>query len=198
MTLIHADPKLIASIGATYVATASEGQQNVATPPSFGKSIERVSKPIYDNQSKKQVANSLSISWSEILPEVASERIVKSLFENSNELKIFVQACRENKILPGSLAYINGFLKIGELEKSDPSKVGIPSIVFHGEDCFVGEIHDDPYFIPVYFIENAHSVFHSNKQMIKVLGVCKWVPWFKPGSGSPIGVALRVAAVWMD
>ena len=198
MTLIHADPKLIASIGATYVSSSIDEQQDVTSPPSFGKSIERINKPSYDNSSKRQASSNLSISWSEILPEVASERIVKSLFKSPDDLKIFIQACKDNKVIPGSLAYINGFLRINELEKGDPSGAGIPHIVFHGENCFVGEIHDEPYFLPIYFSEHADSVFYSNKQMIKVLGVCKWVPWFKPGSGSPIGIGLRVAAVWID
>lgn len=146
---------------------------------------------------------------SSLMPETLAETVYAKLkpqtVKDSIDVIRSVDKDGKRKILPGSAILLTGVIKFLDgidtknFNPLEPNQISVKQYRLHGEDVLVASVFDDPFFIPVYFPSIAkEQVPYSNGQDISVLGICKWVPPYRPGSGSFIELALRASAMWIN
>ena len=163
--------------------------------------------PMVNFELKQEFSSMQQIS--SLMPETLAESVYAKL--KPQEVKETIDVIRlvdkngKRKILPGSALLLTGTIKFmdrfdtKDFNPLEPDPISVKQYRLHGEDVFVASVFDDPFFIPVYFPFVAkEQVPYSNGQDVSVLGVCKWVPPYRPGSGSFIELALRASAMWIN
>jgi len=164
---------------------------------SFADSLARISTSFQLRPPEREL-----VELKEMLPEVASN-VVRSSIEKALDVKECVDACSSNVIRPGIPVRVTGVLQFPQVALPDDFDpflsfdLKISPVFFHGEECFIGRLTEAPFFLPIYFPRASFQVLYAREQLVEVMGVAKWSPWFKPGSGSPIGIAIRAGAVWI-
>ena len=108
-----------------------------------------------------------------------------------------------SRLLPGNPISIAGILRFtgvpANFDPFNPPDIEINTFHFHGERCFVGELHStDAFRLPIYFsAESKNQVLFSNAQPVKVTGIVRWSPPYSPGGSRSLTLAIRAAALWL-
>jgi len=145
----------------------------------------------------------------ELLPEEVMYEVYEAIdkeykFENVGKCIEKMAEIGENQLLPGRPISVQGLLKFPDLQKFspynpfDPPNIDVKTFQFHGEKCFVGEMHGESFRLPVYFDEASKAqVAFCNENPAEVTGIVRWSPPYSPKGARSLSLAIRVAALWL-
>lgn len=143
----------------------------------------------------------------ELMPEDLVYHFYDAISEKHDKIEQIIgrlSTGTENGFIPGTVISIKGKLVFPDLtlpaaiSPFTSPDIDLPTLIFHGEPCIVGQLKSDDYVIPVYFTESAkYQIVFCNNQPVEVTGVLRWVPPYSPNGGRAINLAIRCAALWL-
>lgn len=145
-----------------------------------------------------------------IMPETLARNIIEDMEAEGVKKIIDVMRARTNEgemeVFPGDAYLVRGVLDFGDavadqkdFDPLTPPELDIKVYRLHGEDVIVAKLFESPFFLPVYFPVNSKDhVPYAHHQAVTILGVIKWIPAYKPGSGAPVEMCIRVGSMWIN
>lgn len=108
-------------------------------------------------------------------------------------------------LMPGRPLSIRGFLSfpdLAPLERADPANppdIEMKIRRFHAEECFIGELGQGGYRMPVYFSKDSQAeVCFCHRWEVEITGIVRWAPAFQTGRANALNRAIRAAALWLQ
>ncbi|MFW2475332.1 MAG: hypothetical protein ACN4EP_00355 [Sediminibacterium sp.] len=197
--LLYVDKELSIAIAANMVGVLKTVSQNQSTKIGANWLIN------IGHDEGDSTANQFDIR--ELLPEDLVYHFhekISNKFEKLSDLIPNMTAGSDKSFIPGSVVSVYGKLLFpnfklpadqSPFEQFDPN---LKSIIFHGEECIVGEIKNEDYGIPVYFpVSSKYQIAFSHNQPVEITGVLRWTPPYSPGGGRSLNLALRCAILWL-
>lgn len=145
----------------------------------------------------------------ELLPEEVMYEVYEAIddefkFEDVEKCIEKMAEIGENQLLPGRPISVQGVLKFPDLQELgaynpfEPPDIEVKTFQFHGEKCFVGQIHGNGFRLPVYFDEASKAqVAFCNENPVEVTGIVRWSPPYSPKGARSLGLVIRTAALWL-
>lgn len=105
----------------------------------------------------------------------------------------------------GKPIFVSGILRIPNLNISSqydplnpPDLSSIKSILYNGEESVICEIVGDGVHLPLYLNKDALTmVGYCNNQVVDVIGVLRFSPWYDAGKNRTINLILNGIVIWV-
>lgn len=145
----------------------------------------------------------------ELLPEEVIYEIYEAIDDEYkfNRVATCVEKMAESgekRLLPGRPISVQGVLRFPNLAKVtdynpfDPPDIQVKTFKFHGEQCFIGEIHGEGFRMPIYFDEAAKAqVAFCDENPVEITGIVRWSPPYSPKGARSLNLVIRAAALWL-
>lgn len=145
----------------------------------------------------------------DLLPETIVNKLIECfpkelVFENVDDCtRVLKEWERQDNI--GKPIFLSGILRIPNLcisgqydPLSPPDLSSVKSILYNGEESIICEIVGDGVRLPLYLSRNALAmVGYCNNQIVDVLGVLGFSPWYDAGKNRTINLILSGIAIWV-
>ena len=180
-TIVYVDSKLILPAAAKLVGSATISSNSKSKKGGFNW---------FANLNLDYTQNSsIETRTADLFPEDVLIAVYREIEHRGITIKEMANRIQSNKIKTSDVIGVNGVLKIGhkfpkmEFDPFDPPDIKLEKRYnIGGHTCFLTELIDEGFRIPLFFQEDALEVAcYCHSKPIEVIGVVRWSPPYEIG-----------------